>query len=233
VPLTTGVILARGGSKGIPRKNLMDFCGKPLLAWSIQQASASKAVDSVFVSSDDAEILGCAERFGASPILRPGELAGDRSSSEDALLHAVGHIEGSLGKPLEVVVFLQPTSPLRTPADIDEAVGTFTRDGADSLFSAATLDDCCIWKKDADSLESLTFDYRNRGRRQDRQPLYLENGSIYVFKPRILRECRNRLGGRISIHLMEYWKSYEIDKPEDVEICEFFMRKRILGGTDR
>lgn len=220
------IIPARGGSKGIPKKNIMDFCGKPLIAWTIQQALGSAYIDEVYVSSDDADILRISKKFGAKGIVRPRSLARDTSSTEDALIHALSSISGDVS----IVVFLQATSPLRTASDIDKAIETFFSKKADSLFSAALLDDCCLWKKNNRKLESFSFDYKNRGRRQEREPLFLENGSIYIFKPGVLKKYHNRLGGSIACYIMDYWKSYEIDKKEDLEICRYYMKRYI---TDR
>ncbi len=222
------IIPARGGSKGIPRKNLIDFCGKPLLAWSILQAAGAATVKQVYVSSNDREILETAAAYGAANIIRPLELATDRSSSEEALLHALREVEQSNGTP-DLVVFLQATSPLREPEDIDGAVRQLLEKDADSLFSAAVLEDYCIWTRTNNILSGLTFDPFNRGRRQDREPLFLENGSIYVFRPEILREFGNRLGGRIEIFEMPFWKSFEIDTLPDVEVCRYYFETKLLS----
>lgn len=230
---TLAIIPARGGSKGILGKNLLPFCGKPLLAWSIEQALRSKYIKSVYVSSDDDEILKVAESYGAIGIKRPKELATDTSTSEEALLHALNYIEAGSDQRIDVVVFLQATSPVRKTEDIDNAIEKFLSEGADSLFSAAVLEDFCIWGFRDNRLESITFNHRNRGLRQDREPSYLENGSIYIFKPEILRKYNNRLGGKIVMYSMEYWKSFEIDKIEDIEICEYFMKNKILKKQSR
>ncbi|MDD5491123.1 MAG: acylneuraminate cytidylyltransferase family protein [bacterium] len=222
------IIPARGGSKGIPGKNLLSFCGQPLLSWSIKQALSSKYISEVYVSSDDKEILDQAKRSGANPIRRPAALATDTASSEEALVHALEIIENKLGGKIDLVVFLQATSPLRIPGDLDQAIETLLREKADSLFSAALLEDFCIWRKAASRFRSFSYDYRRRGRRQERKPLYLENGSIYVFKPEVLKKYGNRLGGRITVSIMEFWKSYEIDSREDIAICAYFMKKNIL-----
>ncbi len=227
---TVAIILARGGSKGIPHKNLIDFAGKPLLAWSILQARAAEAVDAVYVSSDSATILDVAAKYGARPIQRPDEFATDTATSESALLHALDVVAGERGREPECVVFLQATSPLREPSDIDGAIDEFRAQGADSLFSDAVLDDFCAWEEEGGVLRGKTFDPFNRGRRQDRKPLYLENGSIYVFKPSLLREKGNRLGGKIARYSMPYWKSYEIDSVENIELCEYYFRKHLLSA---
>jgi N-acylneuraminate cytidylyltransferase len=223
------IIPARGGSKGIPRKNILDFCGKPLIAWSIEQALESQYIDKVYVSTDDKKIAEISKKYGAEIIQRPSELSTDTASSEEALLHALSIIEKQT--KVDAVLFLQATSPIRESKDIDEAIETFQSQGADSLFSAAILEDFCIWKKENNILKSITFDYKNRGRRQDREPYYLENGSLYIFKPEILHKYKNRLGGKIIMYIMPYWKSFEIDTWEDIEICEYFMLTRIISKS--
>lgn len=222
------IIPARGGSKGIPAKNLIDFCGKPLLAWSILQAREAKTISQVYVSSDDAEIQVTAARFGAVPITRPPELATDTASSEEALGHALTEIEKSTEATPDLVVFLQATSPLREPEDIDGAVAKLLETQADSLFSMAIMEDFCLWTQQGGSLRGLNFDPANRGRRQEREPLYLENGSIYVFRPQILKREHNRLGGKIAMFAMPFWKSLEIDTLEDVEVCAYYFEKNLL-----
>lgn len=222
------IIPARGGSKGIPEKNVMDFCGRPLLVWSILQAKEAKTISQVYVSSEDQQILNIAIRYGAIPIHRPKELATDTAPSEQALIHALDEIERSTGKIPELVVFLQTTSPLREPEDIDGAVRKILETESDSLFSMAVLEDFCVWTQRGSDLVGLTFDPFHRGRRQDRQPLYLENGSIYVFRPEILKKYQNRLGGKISMFEMAFWKSYEIDNIEDVEICTYYFERKLL-----
>lgn len=220
------IIPARGGSKSIPKKNIIDFCGKPLIGWSIQQTLESKCVREVYVTTDDKEIADVSHKYGARIIWRPVELATDTSSSESALLHAIDEIE-KIHK-VAVVVFLQATSPLREFIDIGKAVEIFFSENADSLFSAAVLEDFCVWENNNGNLKSVTFDYKNRGRRQDRKPYYLENGSIYVFKPEVFKQYNNRLGGKIVFYPMPLWKSYEIDDYETLEICEYFMMNKIL-----
>lgn len=225
------IIPARGGSKGIPKKNIMKFCGKPLIVWSIEQALGSKFIDGVYVSSDDKEILEISRKAGADIIERPEELAGDKSSAEEALLHAINHIEYAHKGKTDIVILLQATSPVRFSEDIDNAIRFFIDQKADSLFSATELEDFCVWEIKKNELNSLTYNYKNRGRRQDRKPYYLENGSFYIFKTDILKKYNNRLGRKITFYKMPLWKSYEIDKIEDVRICEYYMMKNILGDN--
>lgn len=220
------IIPARGGSKSIPKKNIIDFCGEPLIAWSIEQAFGSECIRQVYVSTDDKEIADVSKKYGASIIWRPSKLATDISSSEEALLHAISEIEKQ--KEIDTIVFLQATSPLRDKDDIDKAIEKFYLEQADSLFSAAVLEDFCIWENTKEGIRSVSFDYLNRGKRQDRKPYYLENGSIYIFRPEILKQFNNRLGSKIAMYYMPVWKSYEIDDYETLEICEYFMKKKIL-----
>lgn len=227
------IILARGGSKGIPNKNLVDFCGQPLLAWSILQALQANAVDQVYVSSDSDEILSIAADYGAIAVKRPDELSTDLSSSESALLHALEYISGTYPRTnLENIIFLQATSPLRVSKDIDNALNVFAKEKADSLFSDSILDDLCIWVEKGNKLVGKTFDPENRGRRQDRQPMFLENGSIYIFKSSLLRQTKNRLGGKICRYTMPYWKSHEIDTVDDLELCKYLFNNHLLGGWE-
>ena len=152
------IIPARGGSKGIPKKNLIDFCGKPLVAWSIIQAQMAPQIKSVYVTSDSDEILECAETYNAIGIKRPAEIAGDTATSESAILHAFYQISGRI----DAVVFLQPTSPLRKPDDIPKALDVFFNCDYDSLFSACELHDFLIWEKnERGTLKSLNYDYQN------------------------------------------------------------------------
>jgi CMP-N,N'-diacetyllegionaminic acid synthase len=223
------IIPARGGSKGIPNKNLISFCGKPLLAWSILQAKKSKNISNVYVSSNDKQILDTAEQYGALPIERPPELSTDTASSESALKHAIDHLLENNIK-IDAVVFLQATSPLREAFDIDKAIEKFIEEKADSLFSMTVLDDFMAWKYEDGKLVGATFDPISRTRRQDSEDYYLENGSIYVFKPSIIQKHNNRLGGDISIYEMPFWKSYEIDTLEDIDLCSFYFENKILNG---
>lgn len=195
----------------------MPFCGRPLLAWSIMQAPSP-----VYVTSDDDAILAVAIEYGAHPIKRPAELATDTSTSESALLHALAQMPEQ-----DKVIFLQPTSPLRRWDDVRKAEALFDATGADSLFSSCKLDDFCAWTETDGELHGLTFDPAKRGRRQDRRPLYLENGSIYIFKPAILR-AGNRLGGKIVRYPMEFWQSFEIDDQETFNLCRHYFYEKGL-----
>jgi CMP-N,N'-diacetyllegionaminic acid synthase len=220
---TLAVIAARGGSKGIPNKNLIDLCGKPLLAWTVMQAAAARGVDVVAVSSDSDEILAAAEAAGAVGVRRPDDISGDLASSESAWLHALDALDGRLG-PFARVVALQATSPIREASDIEQALQTFEREELDSLLSVCEVEDYFNWRIGTNGPEPINYDYHNRRMRQQIEKRYLENGSFYVLVPSLLREKQNRLGGRIGMQLMDRHKMFQIDRPEDIKLCAAIMR---------
>jgi N-acylneuraminate cytidylyltransferase len=229
---TVAVIPARGGSKGLKEKNIYPVAGKPLLAWTIIQALASTSIEKVFVTTDDQAIANVASRYGAQVIVRPPELAGDKASSESAILHAASIIEGDYNMPLSTIVFLQATSPLRKPDDIDRAVELFMQEGADSLISVTRADDLTLWESREGKWASVNFDYRNRGMRQDRPTQFIENGSIYIFKPEILAAFGNRIGEKLSVYEMEFWQTWEIDTIEEIDLIEYYLYKKNLAGQE-
>ena len=212
------VILARGGSKGIPRKNIIEFCGRPLIGWTITQVVQAGIMD-VYVSTDDNEIASVAAEYGAQIIKRPHELATDTSSGDDGVIHAVS----SLALADDIVVTIpQITSPLRWPTHITAVTDLVMSGNFDSAFTANRVDDICVWSLD-DSPRSVTYDFRIRKMRQDRPPLVVENGSVYCTRVGALIESGNRLSGRIGVSLMPRWTMPEIDEPEDVSLCETLM----------
>ena len=220
---TLAVVAARGGSKGIPHKNLIDLCGKPLIAWTVLQAGAAKGVDVVAVSSDSDAILAAAEAAGAVGVRRPEGISGDLASSEAAWLHALDQVDGKMG-PFTRIVALQATSPIREASDIENALEAFERERLDSLLSVCEVEDYFNWRIGKDGPEAINYDYHDRRMRQQIEKRYLENGSFYVFVTQLLREKKNRLGGRIGMHVMERHKMFQIDRPEDIKLCEAIMR---------
>lgn len=223
------IILARGGSKGIPGKNIIDFCGKPLMIWTIEQLQGASGVDSVWVSSDSEEILSLARRSGVEIIYRPTEISGDIATSESGWLHALQFIEDKAGD-IDIVVAPQVTSPLRESSDIERGLRDFQELQCDSMFSCSVVKDLFFWEKTPEGLlESITYDYKNRSRRQDINERYVENGSFYIFKPAVLRKYNNRLGGKIGMTPMELWKMFEIDDMKDLKMCEALMKAFLLS----
>ena len=212
------VVLARGGSKGIPRKNIIEFCGHPLIAWTITQ-TIQAGIMGVYVSTDDNEIASVATEYGAQIIRRPPELATDVSSGDHGVIHAVSFLD--LADDM-VVTIPQVTSPLRWPRHITAVTDLVLSGRFDSAFTANRVDDICVWSLD-DSPRSVTYDFRTRKMRQDRSPLVVENGSVYCTRVGALIESGNRLSGRIGVSLMPRWTMPEIDETDDVSLCETLM----------
>ena len=222
------IIPARGGSKGVPRKNIRDVAGRPLIAWSIGDCLESARVGRVYVSTEDAEIKSVARQAGAEVVDRPAELAQDATSSEAALLQSLDGIAAERGGDPELVVFLQATCPLRTGAEIDEAVALLEQTGADSLLSVSPSH-AFLWAEKDGLGSSINYDWRHRPRRQDMVPQYRENGSIYVFKPWVLRQSGNRLGGRIVLYRMSEEAGVDIDSETDLQMADLLLRRKAEG----
>ena len=181
---TIALILARGGSKGIPHKNIKNFCGLPLIAWSILQAKNVKGVNDVWLSSDDKKILSIAKKFGAKIIPRPKKLSSSTSSSDDGYLHAISFIEKNFYIP-DIIIALQATSPIRESKDIELALKKFKMEKYDSLFSSCRAEDLLLWKKSKNNLKSINYNFQKRPRRQDFKDNFIENGSFYIFTPNL------------------------------------------------
>lgn len=233
MPNTVAIILARGGSKGIPKKNIMSFCGKPLIAWSIECAKNASGVSSVWVSSDSDQILKIAKKYDANIIKRPRLLATDKATSISAYLHAIKEIQ-SKTETIDAVIAVQVTSPVRESKDIEAGIREFFNSGYDSMFSAARIGDFYIWKMTKEKkLSSINYNYKKRPRRQDFEEQFVENGSFYIFKPQIIQKYNNQLGGKIGMTLIEFWKSFEIDDMEDVEFCKIIMEHYLLRNSKK
>jgi len=220
-----GIVLARGGSKGVPRKNLVPLAGKPLIAYTLEQARSVPAISRLFVSTDSDEIAVVAQQCGAEIVRRPAGLSDDSASSESALIHCLDFLKRTEGLEPGLVVFLQPTSPLRSPRHIEDAIATLEREGADSLFSAGPLQGLA-WRVKANEVIPMSYDPRHRVRRQDAPEYLAENGSIYVFKSWVLRDLGCRLGGKIAVYRMAALDSFEVDDVEDIPLVEFLLRTR-------
>ena len=210
------IILARGGSKGIPKKNLKLFCGKPLIAWTILQAKLSKKIDNVYVSSDSLEILNISKKYGAKIIKRPSSISGDKAKSESAILHALT----VLGDKQKGIVMLEPTAPLRSPNDLDNCIKLFIDQNWDSGFSGAYLADFLIWKNTRGKLKSINYDSKKQGPRQMREPDIVENGAIYIFNYKKLTKSRNYYFKKTYAYLMPKEKSVDIDDIFDFKLAE-------------
>ena len=218
------IIPARGGSKGLPRKNVLPILGEPLITHTIRQSLCSERVSRTFVSTDDDEIASVSTRYGAEVIERPREISGDSATSEQALSHALDELERRESYTPDLVMFLQCTSPIRADGDIDAAIESLIDSDADSLLSVSGFHRF-IWRIQQGRPTSFNYDYRSRQLRQDLSAEFVENGSIYLFKPWVLRQFDNRLGGKIQLYEMNYLSSFEIDTLDDFTLCEAIMER--------
>lgn len=224
------LIPARSGSKGIPRKNLVPIAGRPLIAYAIEAARSADCFDHIIASTDDAEIAEVARRYGAeAPFLRPAELAGDTSPMLDVLCHALDWCE-STGERIDVMVVLQPTSPLRTARHISEAVALFFERNATSVVSVMEVPHqfnpiSVLTMKDG-VLQPYLNELPPITRRQDKPRVYARNGpAVLVCAPSTLRA--GELYGTSCIpYLMSAIDSLDIDKREDLELAEWFIERR-------
>ncbi|QBG47496.1 acylneuraminate cytidylyltransferase [Verrucomicrobia bacterium S94] len=212
------IIPARGGSKGIPRKNIYPFNGKPLISWTINAALQSSYINAVVVSTDNAEIARVAKDCGAEVVIRPNEISSDIASSEDALIHTLENLNE---KP-DLTVFLQCTSPLTRSEDIDCCIKKLIDLDADSAFTA-TESHRFLWRK-TDHAEGINHNSRERLRRQDMEPEFAENGAVYVMKTDGFLKSRHRFFGKTVIAEMPSTRSWEIDTPDDLVVAEALSR---------
>lgn len=212
------VIPVRGGSKGIPRKNLLPIAGKPLVVWTIEQALAVPGLR-VLVSTEDAEIAEVARAAGAEVIDRPAELAQDTTASEPVIEHAIAELTERGERP-DLVMFLQATSPVRLPGTLARALAEFEASGADSMVGVLA-ETPFLWNLGHPA--TADYDYTNRPRRQDIPAAdlkYRENGSIYLTRTQIYETLHNRLGGHIELFVLDEIEATDIDTPVDFALAE-------------
>lgn len=221
---TIAIILARGGSKGIPGKNIKNFLGKPLVAWTIIQAKLAKKISKVYLSSDSAKILRVGEKYGAIPIKRPKKISGDKAKSEEAVLHLLGKLNN---KP-DGIVMLEPTAPLRDLNDIDNCIDNFYKNKLDSGFSGAILEDFLIWKIKKKKISPINYNFKKKVPRQFRDPEIVENGAIFMFTSKSIIKYNNRFGGKIGFSLNEIWQSFEIDNLADWKLVSLIFKEYLL-----
>lgn len=213
------MIPARGGSKSLPRKNVLPLAGIPLIAHTIRAAQASIMVRRVAVSTEDAEIAEIARCFGADVIDRPIELATDEASSEAALLHALEYLEAAEGYRPDILCFLQCTSPLTAPTDIDSLLSAMIAAEADTAL-AVTRFHHFVWRQDANGdAVGVNHEKAVRLRRQDRDREFLETGAVYAMVADRFRVARHRFFGHTIIHQMPAERVLEIDDPEDFALA--------------
>jgi len=216
------LIPARGGSKGIPKKNIVDLNGKPLIAYTIEAAKNVPGIDQIVVSSDSDEILFIAEQFGATPLKRPTELATDESSSNDPISHAIEN-----NPEVDTILLLQPTSPLRNATHINEALEKFSSSNSECLISVKELKHSpyLAYKIEEEKLESY-FDsnpYLDK-RRQDIPAAYAPNGAIYIFSVKAFKESSGIPREKVLGYLMDETSSLDIDSETDLKIVRVIQK---------
>ncbi len=212
------LIPARGGSKGIPKKNIKLFNGEPLVNHSIKYAKNCNLIDKIYVSTDDEEISLISSKAGASVIKRPINISGDNATTESAIKHTLK----SLSKKPDIIVLLQPTSPYRPKGSLQEALDKFIDNDYDSLLSISPTHRF-IWSIDKKNNLKASYDFLKRPRRQDLKTSeinFIENGSLYIFKYESFLLSENRLGGKIGYVEFDEEFSHEIDTYYDFKFLE-------------
>ena len=225
-----GLITARGGSKGLPGKNIRPLCGKPLIEWSISAAKAASCIDHIVVSTDDAAIAEVARRAGADvPFERPSELATDSASSVDVVIHAIDTL-AKTDLAFDIVVLLEPTSPLREPFDIDEAVQRLIQTGAGAVVSvcrAVNTHPAFMFSLDEKGRLRPYLERHPTGlRRQDIDPVFFLDGTLYASRIDVLKTKRSFYHEDTVAFEVPKWKSLEIDDMDDFIMIEFLMARR-------
>lgn len=219
------IIPARGGSKGIPKKNIIDVCGKPLIAYTIEPALEvlkQGYIDKVIVSTDSEEIAEVAKSYGAEvPFLRPESISGDKAKSVEFMEHALLHYEAK-GIRYDAVLLLQPTSPLRDASDLIKALKMYKESTNDSLISSYEeeyINDLVIYKLDKDGKTSIPVSpLHNKGvRRQDHGSTYVRNGCIYISSANLIKNGFV-IGEQPLMYIMDKNKSVNVDTVEDLEL---------------
>lgn len=232
-PRVVALVPARGGSKGIPGKNLRLLGGRSLLAWTLDVARRVPAVEAVYVSTDDAAIAREARRRGGEVLERPAELASDESPVILTLRHHLGAWRSG-GRLPRIVVLLQPTSPFRSPGDVEACLRRIERDGCDSAatFRAAGTHPSHAWRLDADGLaRPFLEDGDTWARRQDLPPCHQLNGAVYAFRAdRLPPDAPGPLYGRVGAVVMSPHRSLDIDDELDLAVAETLLARGVVEG---
>ena len=224
------VIPARGGSKGLPGKNIRPLLNKPLIAWSINQAQASNYVDEIFVSTDSREIADVAEKYGVKvPDLRPDELSNDTASSMDVILTTIDTLEKQ-GKAFDIVIMVEPTSPLRESTDIDKSIEMIV----DTPDAESTVGICEVEGCHPDFLVELNNNflvpYVNKDftvkRRQDITPMFFFEGTVYTSFVDSIKNRKNFYHEKTIGYVVPKWKCFEVDDISDFVIIEAILKAR-------
>ena len=223
-----GIIPARGGSKGLPRKNVLPLQGKPLIAWTIEQAKASRYLDKVIVTTDDEEIASIAKTHGADvPFMRPQELASDTARAIDVIVHALNWIEAH-DEAVDILVLLQPTSPFRTAEDINSAIEVLFLKKARAVISVCETEHHPYWSnvlpEDGSMDGFLKPELANRNR-QELPTFYRLNGAIYAADCAYVRSQQGFFGKQTYAYVMPRERSIDIDAKIDFQFAEFLLQR--------
>jgi CMP-N,N'-diacetyllegionaminic acid synthase len=209
------LIPARGGSKGIPKKNIKVIAGHPMIHYAIEASKQCDHIVETYVSTDDLGISIVAENRGAQIVKRPIELASDTACIESVIEHFTFLID------YDIMILIQPTSPMIKSEYLNEAFEIFFRDKLDSLYAAVDCQDILIWNDKF----PMNYDYMNRGRRQDRKQNYtIEAGMFYITTRNQFLNSKCRLGGKIGRYYIPFWNMFEVDDLEDFNNIEKLMR---------
>lgn len=225
----SAIIPARGGSKGLSGKNIIELCGKPLIAWSIEAAKACRSIDQFIVSTDDKRIADVAKEYGAEiPFMRPAELASDTASAMDVIFHALHWFEKYENYRPAYILLLQPTSPLRKVADIEGAITTIKNQGARAVVSVCECDHHPWWanrlSEDGNMKNFVSPEILNKPR-QDLPIFYRLNGAIYLSETDYLYECNGFIGMETLAHKMPKERSIDIDSHIDFKLARLLMEE--------
>lgn len=225
-PRIYGIIPARGGSKGIPKKNIQFIAGKPLIYYTIIAGLGSRYINKLIVSTDDDEIFQIAESYGAIVWRRPEIISGDDSPTIDTVLHVMEQCKMKDNEP-EIIVLLQPTSPLRTSSDIDTALELFMNNECDSVISVVRTDHPPFWNLilDGKYLKPLMGQHFFTMRRQELPATYIPNGAIFIVRAKTLKIQRTFYGQKTIPYIMNSERSVDIDSKFDLYIVEELMRR--------
>jgi len=224
------IIPARGGSKRLPHKNILDLAGKPLIAWTIEAGLKSRYIDKVVVSSDDDDILGISQNYGSEIIRRPVELASDTATTFDAIKHAIENSESKF----DYIVLLQPTSPLRNEKHIDEAIELLMQKNADAVISVCEMDHSPLWSNtlpEDGNMSHFLRDEIKKKRSQVLEKYYRLNGAVYIIKiDKLLEEKTFFIQHNIFSYIMDRNSSVDIDVAIDYQIAIFFLKDKSLNN---
>ena len=222
------IIPARGGSKGLPGKNIRPLCGKPLIAWSIERARQSRHIDTVVVTTDSQNIADVALGCGAEvPFLRPAHLASDTASSVDTVLHTLDYYRDILGKTFDYVVLLEPTSPLREPGDIDSMLNKLlaNADDFDAIVSVGEVHEhpSIMKRLEGNTMQPFYTDLAMTGRRQDNVPAYFPYGVAYIVTANTLYSLRTFYPPRATFFEIKRHQCFEIN-----DLCDFLVVETMM-----